>query len=78
MSNAVLIIVIVSIVFGVLHEMYKKYLEYKAQTLAHNDNSNQQNNALTQQIEQLSERIQVLEKIVTDEGYQVQKDIHNL
>ena len=34
--------------------------------------------ALTLHVNQLEERIKTLEKIVTDEGYQVQKDINNL
>lgn len=36
------------------------------------------NESLEQKITTLEHRIQVLEKIVTDEGYSVQKDINNL
>ncbi|GAA0822337.1 hypothetical protein GCM10009111_30490 [Colwellia asteriadis] len=82
MSNAVMIIVVVSIVFGILYEMYKKYLDYKAKTLAHtssaNERADEQNTALNLQIKKLTERVETLEKIVTDEGYQVQKEINNL
>lgn len=78
MSNSVMIIVIVSIVFGILYEMYKKHLEFKAKTLKHNETNDEQNIELKQRIDELTERVQVLEKIVTDEGYQVQKEINNL
>ncbi len=78
MSTSVMVIVIVSVVFGILYEMYKKHLEFKAKTLDHNKVSDEENNELKQQIQKLTERVQVLEKIVTDEGYQVQKDINNL
>ncbi len=78
MSTSVMVIVIVSVVFGILYEMYKKHLEFKAKTLDHNKVSDEENNELKQQVQKLTERVQVLEKIVTDEGYQIQKDINNL
>ena len=82
MSNSVMTIVIVSVVFGVMYEMYKKYLEYKAKTIAHtssaNNRADEQSAELKQQIKILVDRVEVLEKIVTDEGYQVQKEIKNL
>ena len=78
MSTSVMVIVIVSVVFGIIFEMYKKHLEFKAKTLAHNNESDEATTELKQQVEHLTQRVQVLEKIVTDEGYQVQKDINNL
>ncbi|TPH14695.1 hypothetical protein [Litorilituus lipolyticus] len=78
MSNGVMVIVIVSVIFGVLYEMYKKHLEFKSKTLKYNQENDEQNNELKHQVEQLTKRVQTLEKIVTDEGYQVQKDINNL
>jgi len=78
MSTSVMVIVIVSVVFGILYEMYKKHLEFKTKTLKHNEANDEQNVELKQRIDELTERVQVLEKIVTDEGYQVQKDINNL
>ena len=82
MSTSVMIIVIVSVVFGVLYEMYKKHLEFKAKTINHNNEQAKKDEAIhshyAEQIQQLTERIEVLERIVTDEGYQVQKDIKNL
>ena len=34
--------------------------------------------SMAQQVRQMKQRIEVLEKIVTDEGYKVQKEINNL
>ncbi|PCH96814.1 MAG: hypothetical protein COB83_04570 [Gammaproteobacteria bacterium] len=78
MSGTTMVVVIVSIIFGVMYEMYKKHLQFKAKTLQHSQSSDEHNKELKQQIEKLVERVQVLEKIVTDEGYQVQKDINSL
>jgi len=82
MSNSVLAIVIVSVVFSILYKMYKKYLEYKVETIAHtasaNSRADEMNAELHQQIQTLINRVEILEKIVTDEGYQVQKEIKNL
>lgn len=78
MSGTTMVVVIVSIVFGIMYEMYKKHLAFKTKTLNHNKTSDKQSEQLKQQVDMLTERVQVLEKIVTDEGYQVQKDINNL
>ena len=78
MSGTTMVIVIVCVVFGIIYEMYKKHLEFKAKTLNHNKTTDEQSDQLKQQVDKLTERVQVLEKIVTDEGYQVQKDINNL
>jgi len=78
MSGTTMVVVIVCVVFGIMYEMYKKHLEFKTKTLNHNQTSDQQSEELKLQVEKLNERVQVLEKIVTDEGYQVQKDINNL
>lgn len=78
MTGTTMVVVIVCVVFGILYEMYKKHLDFKAKTLSHNKTSDEQGDQLKQQVEELKERVQVLEKIVTDEGYQVQKDINNL
>ena len=78
MSGTTMVVVIVCVVFGILYEMYKKHLEFKAKTLKHNQSSDKQSDELQLQVNELTERIQVLEKIVTDEGYQVQKEINNL
>lgn len=78
MSGTTMIVVIVSIVFGVLYKMYNKHLEFKAKTIAHNHDTDGKNDELSKTVQDLSERVQVLEAIVTDEGYQVQKDINKL
>lgn len=78
MSGTTMIVVIVCVVFGIMYQMFKKHLDFKAKTLNHNKTSDEQSEQLQQRVEELAERVQVLEKIVTDEGYQVQKDINNL
>jgi len=78
MSSSTMVVVIVCVVFGIIYKMYKMHLEFKAKTLNHNKTSDEQSEHLLQQVDKLTERVQVLEKIVTDEGYQVQKDINNL
>lgn len=78
MSGTTMVVVIVCVVFGIIYKMYKMHLEFKTRTLNHNKTSDEQSCQLKREVETLTERIQVLEKIVTDEGYQVQKDINNL
>jgi len=78
MSGTTMVVVIVCVVFSIIYKMYKMHLEFKAKTLNHNKISDEQSEQLIQQVDKLTERVQVLEKIVTDEGYQVQKDINNL
>jgi cell division protein FtsL len=78
MSGTTMVVVIVCVVFGILYEMYKKHLEFKTKTLKHSKVSDEQSDQLKEQVDKLTERVQVLEKIVTDEGYQVQKEINNL
>ena len=78
MSGTTMVVVIVCVVFGIMYEMYKKHIEFKTKTLNHNKVTDKENEQLKTQIAKLTERVQVLEKIVTDEGYQVQKDINNL
>ena len=74
----VVLIVFISVGFGVIFDMYKKHLEFKAKTLDHNSESNEQAVAMIKKVQALEERMQVLEKIVTDEGYSVQKEINKL
>lgn len=78
MSGTTMVVVIVCVVFGILYEMYKKHLEFKTKTLKHSKISDEQSDQLKGQVDKLTERVQILEKIVTDEGYQVQKEINNL
>lgn len=78
MSGTTMLVVIVCVVSGVLYKMYNRYLEFKSKTLNQNKAYGEENDQLAIQVTKLTERVQVLEKIVTDEGYQVQKDIKNL
>lgn len=74
----VVAIVFISVGFAVMYDMYKKHLEFKDKTLSHNSQTNEQTIALIKQVQTLEERMQVLEKIVTDEGYNLQKEINKL
>ena len=74
----VVAIVFISVGFGVMFDMYKKHLEFKEKTLNHNSQSNEQAIALTKQVQTLEARMRVLEKIVTDEGYDLKKEINKL
>ncbi|XQW86121.1 hypothetical protein ACOYR1_05125 [Thalassotalea piscium] len=77
-TTMVVLIVFISVGFGVIIDMYKKHLEFKERTLHHNSKTDESNINLKKQVSALEERIQVLEKIVTDEGYNVQKEINKL
>ena len=77
-TSMVVLIVLIVVGFGVLCDIYKKSLNFKEKTVNQNLHSDEQNKLLQQQISALEERVQVLEKIVTDEGYSVQKEINRL
>jgi phage shock protein C len=74
----VVAIVFISVGFGVMYDMYKKHLEFKEKTINLNSQTNEQAMAMKKKVQTLEDRIQVLEKIVTDEGYSVQKEINKL
>lgn len=74
----VVAIVFISVGFGVMYDMYKKHLEFKERTISRNSQSDEQTITLKKQVSTLEERVQVLEKIVTEEGYSVQKEINKL
>ena len=78
MSSTTMVVVIVCVVFSILYKMYKKHLEFKASTIKHNNSTDSLNDELKKEVKALSERVKTLETIVTDEGYQVQRDINNL
>jgi len=77
-TTMVVAIVFISVGFGVLYDMYKRHLEFKEKSLEHGQQNSESNGALQKQVETLEERVKILEKIVTEEGYSVQKEINNL
>ena len=77
-TTMVVLIVLISVGFGALYDMYKKHLAFKERTMHLNQKSSEENISLKKQVETLEQRVQVLEKIVTDEGYSVNKEINNL
>ncbi|MFQ3209359.1 MAG: phage shock protein C [Colwellia sp.] len=78
MNSTTMVVLIVCVVSVVLYKMFNKYLEFKAKKIEHNNNADHKTDELIKEIQALNERIQVLESIVTEEGYQVQKDINQL
>jgi len=76
-TTMIVIIVFISVGFGVIGSMHKRHLAFKEKSLNKSQQDNE-NNQLQEQVTLLEERVQVLEKIVTDEGYAVQKEINNL
>ncbi|GHF97809.1 hypothetical protein [Thalassotalea marina] len=77
-TTMVVLIVLISVGFGVLYDMYKKHLEFKERTQQYNAKNSEQNIQLKKQVSVLEERVAVLEKIVTDQGYQVSQEINRL
>ena len=74
MPAEILMIVIVSVVGGLLYSAYEKYMDYKTKLLKSKNNSN----VSQEQIDELRERVAVLEKIVTDEKYNLRSEIDAL
>lgn len=77
-TTMVVMIVFISVGFGVMYDMYKKHLEFKHRTLTDNEESNNQIAAITAEMLTLKERVQTLEAIVTDQGYSVKQEINKL
>lgn len=74
----VVAIVAITVTFGFLYDVYKKHMQYKEKQLNHKNYTSNENSALKVQVSKLESRIEILERIVTDEGYQVKKEINNL
>ncbi len=63
MSGTTMVVVIVCVVFGVMYEIYKKNISnLKQKTLKHSKTADEESSQLRQQVEKLTERVQVLEK----------------
>jgi hypothetical protein len=77
-TTMVVLIVLISVGFGVLYDMYQKHLKFKEKTMKYNEINSDKNQQLKTQVAELEARIQVLEKIVTDEGYTVSQEINKL
>ncbi|KZN52452.1 hypothetical protein L1077_00295 [Pseudoalteromonas luteoviolacea] len=73
-TTMVFLIVLVSVGFGVISDLYGKYLQAKKQSGINKQESDQ----LKTELAHLKDRVAVLERIVTDEGYQVDKKIKSL
>jgi hypothetical protein len=73
-TTMVVMIVFICVGLGVVGEWAKRYLAFKEKSLSHASGSEEVKN----EIAALKSRIETLEKIVTDEGYQLDKKISNL
>ena len=71
-TTMVVVIVFITVGFGVMYDMFKKHLEFKEK------NIQSKNSNLQQQMTALTERVQVLEKIITDEGFDIAREINKL
>ncbi|WP_047044268.1 hypothetical protein [Vibrio mexicanus] len=67
---------IVAIVFGWLALM--KYFNHQQAMSKINESQSAENEELREQVKQLTERVAVLEKIVTDSSYQVNQEFQKL
>lgn len=67
-------IAIISIIFGTAYGIVKTVLNYKRESVQHK----QGDDSLIREIDSLKERVATLEKIVTDDKYQLRKEFEKL
>lgn len=67
-------VAVLSIIFGFAYAIVKTVLKYKKESRV----SNHGDALMSQEIESLKERVATLEKIVTDDKYQLHKEFENL
>ncbi|KKC98057.1 MULTISPECIES: hypothetical protein [Photobacterium] len=67
---------IIAIIFGAL--IVQQYLRLQAKQKDRERLASQEAEALRAEMTELRERLSVLEKIITDKGYQVKEDIDQL
>lgn len=73
MPTSLMVVIIVSIVGGLLYSAYEQHV--KLQLKKQNNKVDEQ---LLAELNELKERVAVLEKIVTDEKYDLRNEINNL
>jgi len=77
-TTMVVLIVLISVGSGVIYDMYKKHLEFKSRTLKNSKEANKHVAEVTKELQELRERVQTLEAIVTDSSYNVKQEINKL
>ena len=77
-TTMVVLIVLISVGSGVIYDMYKKHLEFKSRTLKKSKEPNEHVAEVTKELQELRERVQTLEAIVTDSSYSVKQEINKL
>ncbi|MCG7536873.1 hypothetical protein [Pseudoalteromonas sp. OOF1S-7] len=70
----IFLIVLIAVGFGTVREIYAKRLEMKKL----DGMSQAEKQAMQEEIKQLQSRVAVLEQIVTEDGYQVAREINKL
>ena len=73
-TTMIVMIVFICVGLGMVGEWVKRHLAFKEKALKHTAGTDEMKN----EIASLKSRIETLEKIVTDEGYQLDKKIRNL
>lgn len=73
MPTSVMVIVIVSIVGGLLYSAYEQHVKLQMKK-----QNNKVDENLLAELNALKERVAVLEKIVTDDKYDLRNEINNL
>jgi len=73
-TTMIVMIVFICVGLGMVGEWVKRYLAFKEKALKHSSDSEQ----MRKELAALKSRVETLEKIVTDEGYQLDKKISNL
>ncbi|MGR5095616.1 nitrite reductase [Vibrio maritimus] len=81
MAEVLIVLIIFSAIFGrgLLRSFYSHREKMRAIEL-HNSSADtkRENSELLEKVDKLSERVEVLEKIITDEKYQLDRKIANL
>lgn len=73
-TTMIVMIVFICVGLGMVGEWVKRYLAFKEKALKYSGDSEQ----MRKELAALKSRVETLEKIVTDEGYQLDKKISNL
>lgn len=74
-----LIVVGIPVIFGVLGDVYKRHLKFKERQLEHMGAQTAEKAAqYAAHTERLEQRVQVLERIITDRGIEVADEIERL
>ncbi|WP_417761391.1 hypothetical protein [Shewanella sp.] len=66
-------VAVVAIIAGIIHQITKTYMKHKGAIAAE-----QEITQLRQELDRMNQRIQTLETIITDDGYNLKNEINRL